>query len=559
MRDDANVGSNETRIWGPPGCGKTTYVSRQVVHAVEKYGGDAVLVTSFTRTAAAELAMRNLPLHKDNVGTLHSHCYRALEYPEIADVKIPEWNREHPEFRLSPTTGDVEEMNQEFATRTHGDELYAKLQILRARMAPQATWPLSVRRFAMAWEGWKKAHGLMDFTDLLEVAMRDFKIAPGNPQVLIADEAQDLTRLQLALVRQWGRHAGHLLLAGDDDQAVLTFAGSDPEALLESDGPAFTRRVLSQSYRVPRVVHRLSQMWIDKLTAREPKEYKPRDEDGHMRLLRRGDYRDPAAIVDDAEHYLAQGKSVMFLTTCAYMLEPLKRVLRQRGVPFFNPYRQKRPDWNPLAPRGRGPSTAERLLSYLRPRAELFSSPWVGEDLRRWASWLRGEGVLREGAMDVIATLGPTTVVSMEMLLDLFVLESLEELVAAISEKPLDQCIHWWLSRVVAKKQKAADYPARVAVRRGVNALLEKPRVIIGTGHSVKGGEADVVYVFPDVSASGMRQWEGSRKDRDAVIRLGYVMVTRARETLVVCEPAGAYHMPLAGFAERARRSGAGA
>ena len=36
------------------------------------------------------------------------------------------------------------------------------------------------------------------------------------------------------------------------------------------------------------------------------------------------------------------------------------------------------------------------------------------------------------------------------------------------------------------------------------------------------------------------------------MIRLGYVMITRARETLVICEPAGTNHMPLASFAARA-------
>ena len=36
------------------------------------------------------------------------------------------------------------------------------------------------------------------------------------------------------------------------------------------------------------------------------------------------------------------------------------------------------------------------------------------------------------------------------------------------------------------------------------------------------------------------------------MIRLGYVMITRARETLVICAPAGANHMPLASFAARA-------
>jgi ATP-dependent exoDNAse (exonuclease V) beta subunit len=53
-----------------------------------------------------------------------------------------------------------------------------------------------------------------------------------------------------------------------------------------------------------------------------------------------------------------------------------------------------------------------------------------------------------------------------------------------------------------------------------------------------------------------MRQWEGSRRDRDALIRLGYVMMTRARETMVICEPSGNYSMPLAAFAAKAGRAG---
>jgi hypothetical protein len=69
----------------------------------------------------------------------------------------------------------------------------------------------------------------------------------------------------------------------------------------------------------------------------------------------------------------------------------------------------------------------------------------------------------------------------------------------------------------------------------------------------VKGGEADVVYLFPDLSASGIRQWEGPRHDRDAIIRLAYVMTTRARETLVICDPARFGYMPIAAMAGKLR------
>ena len=39
----------EYRIFGAPGCGKTTNITRQVKRAVEKHGADAVLVTSYSR------------------------------------------------------------------------------------------------------------------------------------------------------------------------------------------------------------------------------------------------------------------------------------------------------------------------------------------------------------------------------------------------------------------------------------------------------------------------------------------------------------------------------
>jgi len=73
--------TSEYRIYGPPGCGKTTSLTRQIRRAVDRFGADSVLVTSFSRAAAAELAGRDLPIAGDRVGTLHSHCYHALGGP----------------------------------------------------------------------------------------------------------------------------------------------------------------------------------------------------------------------------------------------------------------------------------------------------------------------------------------------------------------------------------------------------------------------------------------------------------------------------------------------
>jgi superfamily I DNA/RNA helicase len=61
----------------------------------------------------------------------------------------------------------------------------------------------------------------------------------------------------------------------------------------------------------------------------------------------------------------------------------------------------------------------------------------------------------------------------------------------------------------------------------------------VGTIHSVKGGEADVVYLFPDLSQAGAAQYASMGTARDAVIRQFYVGATRAREKLYVCGPVG--------------------
>lgn len=72
----------------------------------------------------------------------------------------------------------------------------------------------------------------------------------------------------------------------------------------------------------------------------------------------------------------------------------------------------------------------------------------------------------------------------------------------------------------------------------GVRLLSETPKVVVGTIHSVKGGEADVVYLLPDLSQAGMAQWVGADIESAAIRRLFYVGMTRARESLVLCNPA---------------------
>ena len=42
------------------------------------------------------------------------------------------------------------------------------------------------------WKNFKDREGLLDFTDLIEIYHRDVPEAPGAPQIMLVDEAQDL-------------------------------------------------------------------------------------------------------------------------------------------------------------------------------------------------------------------------------------------------------------------------------------------------------------------------------------------------------------------------------
>ena len=69
-------------------------------------------------------------------------------------------------------------------------------------------------------------------------------------------------------------------------------------------------------------------------------------------------------------------------------------------------------------------------------------------------------------------------------------------------------------------------------LKRDIHAFDNEPQIVIGSIHSVKGAEADCVYIYPDLSTSGDKEWKSCGGSRDSVIRVFYVAITRARESV---------------------------
>lgn len=526
----------EHRVVGPPGTGKTTYLKRQFERAAERFGVENVYACSLTRTASAEVASRVERVPKQNIGTLHSHAYRLLKYPTIVESKkgLTEWNDWCGVGRWR--IGGQHSVNPEYAsleptvTDTDGEKLLQSVGVLRQRMVPVEIWPTRLSHFAARWTDFKRETGYLDFTDLIQASLDHVDCIPGC-RVLFVDEAQDMSRLEFSLARKWGRKCDELVIVGDPDQNLYEWRGSDPDAFYATD--ATSEHVLAQSYRVPKAPHGVARNWIKRISDRVDAPYDPVDRDG---AVEHGAYRwkEPNGLVNAINR--SEG-SVMILASCGYMLNPIIAQLRNRGVPFHNPYRTTHGGWNPL-------NGAGRLLAFVRPNREVWGDDarlWTWNDLRRWTEVLQSDGTFKRGfkskvevrcsPVDRFDDTPGDQLVDLQWVLEMCADDATRDAVVAMD-------LTWWESRLRHNHLKSQTFPLSVARTVGADRLLQRPRITVGTIHSVKGGESDHVYLFPDLSPIGYYNgWKSPGKARSAVVRQFYVGMTRTKETLCLCSP----------------------
>ena len=542
---------------GPPGTGKTTSIANQVAEACSRAtaaawpGESPVCVCSLTRAAAAEAAGRDMPIPTDAVATVHAHGYRLLGRPAVVDPdSVAEWNHLHPAYSLSPDQfarrrtddGYGDDLDTRLAGDHAGDDLYVQADLLRHQLMPIDDWDPAPRDFHQKWSAWKQHNGLVDFTDMISQAP---DVAPCGAGLVIVDEAQDCSALERRTIDAWGRDAGAVVYVGDSYQALYTFRGADPDGMMAAC-TGDRRRVLEQSWRVPRAVHAAATAWVHNLSTWEPIEYRPRDADGHCGPLdTRSD--DPQAAVQVAVETARAGQTCMVVATCGYMLGPILAELRAAGVPFSNPWRTRRGDWNPLAKRA-GTSASDRIVGLVRGcEADRI---WTVQQLAAWLDPLEAARVLVRGAKteiaEVVTAVGKADRhATWDELVTWFQPAALADLWSYAygggNDAPARaQLVNWWSSNLRTAESRRFEYVLRVYQALGLAGFEAPPKVYVGTVHSFKGGEADDVILFTDLSPAAQLAWDaGTGPGQDSVIRVGYVGMTRARERLFVARAAG--------------------
>lgn len=523
-----------------------------MTEACQTFGSDAVTVCAFTRTAARELVSRNLPVDPSRIGTLHAICYRLLGHPKLTAEKsvIETWNNEHPRYPFggatyAPANLDDPYLDLDAKGEGEGDHLLQEVNRRRGLMLPTEGWPDTLQEFFEAWQRFKDRMMLLDFTDLIANCITH-QVRLDGTRALFLDEVQDFSPLELAVARMWGEECDVLYIAGDDDQCLYRFKGSTPDAFLSPALPPERIIVLDQSYRVPVAVHAVAERITAKIGTRQPKVYKPRNVPGVVDLLPMVTYRYPIHLRDPLVEWTRQGKSVAILGSCSYMLDPIKKELREWGIPFHNPYRRIRGDWNPLLSREGSMSASKRILAFLKVSRN--KGWWTYADLWAWAAELDAKSIFAHGGKTAMRRMAEREEMAHLPVAEAHLDEWIADAHAPIASAKGD--LDWYEERLLKASQRSMGYACRVAREHGPEALEQEPKIILGTIHSIKGGEASIVILYPDLSLRGYEEFTSEEQDRqDAVHRMMYVGVTRAKEELYVASPAHPFlYYPLEEF-----------
>jgi superfamily I DNA/RNA helicase len=286
---------SEQLIFGPPGCGKT-YTLMEIIRKEMESGTppDRIGFVSFSRKSITEardragaelnLTERDTPYFR----TLHSMGFHWLGMKTEELVGVYDLKQIGASMGMAFDTRDVYDKDGVMQlSAKEGNKYLTLIQRATMRMIPleqeyneagdyNIKWPL-LEKLDKVYASYKQETGKFDFTDMIKLMVEQGR-GP-SLDVLIVDEAQDLTPLQWEQVKVLRSNAKRIWYAGDDDQAIFRYTGVDVRHML---GICDNVRVLNQSYRVPMSVHTLSAQLASRISRRQPKEWRSTDHEGSI-------------------------------------------------------------------------------------------------------------------------------------------------------------------------------------------------------------------------------------------------------------------------------------
>tara|TARA_R100001460_G_scaffold42284_4_gene78362 strand:- start:436 stop:1935 length:1500 start_codon:yes stop_codon:yes gene_type:complete len=484
-------------ILGPPGTGKTENLLR-IVDRELKNGTppDRIAFVSFTKKAAQEAIDRakiKFNLTDDDFpyfSTLHAFGKRNTGMSKSEVMSKADMKEFSKNYGIDLTTSYNADYGAVLTDNKFMNDINkSKMQDLELQdFYNNNYFDYSWRELLLvyqSYEEYKQEKGKFDFNDML-IQFVNFGHTP-KLDVVIVDEAQDLSKLQWRMCRKIWENSERVYISGDDDQAIFRWMGADVDELINMEGNV---TVLKQSYRCPQLVHNMAGDIVKRIRNRRPKEWKAREEKGFVQ------YHEHAGYVDmDEGNWLA-------LATCGYMLDELQVDLRNLGLAYTID------DKFPVS---------ENLLKAVNAWKKLLDSDLITHEevMAIYSNLKVGVGVER-------GYKGGKT-------LDENQKYNVEELSMHHGLLNVDRSWDETFKEVMGDEDRYYLQALDVT-----GQLDTKPRINLSTIHKSKGGECDNVILVTDLSRANQDEME---VDSDDTNRVFYVGVTRAKQSLHIINP----------------------
>jgi DNA helicase-2/ATP-dependent DNA helicase PcrA len=276
------------------GSGKTRVLTRRIAWRILRGETDPnrVLTLTFTRKAAAELRERQYQLGlRDRVpaGTFHSIALTQLRQrwaerrtvpPALLDRKVRFLAQLVPARKGVEVPDVLAEIDWARARMVEPENYHDAA--LRAGRTPPLP-PEQLAELMVRYQKEKRQKRLVDFDDLLMLALRDLRADPDYAAAVrwrhrhfYVDEFQDVNPLQYALLTEWVGERDDLFLVGDPNQAIYGWNGADP-MLLDNLAREQTSTVveLNDNYRSTPQVLKLAGTTLGALAASKLRSHQP--------------------------------------------------------------------------------------------------------------------------------------------------------------------------------------------------------------------------------------------------------------------------------------------